>query len=152
MGQVFDPSVGGTTTSLGALLNKVVMLIFFVGGGFLAFLGLMYKSYQLWPVFSYVPKFGNIVFPTFVLNVADILMQNTALLAAPVVIVMFLVEFGLGMMNRFAPQLNVFSLSMPIKSGVAMFMFILYFPILYSLFELNIIDGQKLIMLFQKIL
>jgi type III secretion protein T len=47
-------------------------------------------------------------------------------------IMMFLSDMGLGLMNRFAQQLNVFTLSMPIKSALALFVLILYLPILFG--------------------
>ncbi|QIK37771.1 hypothetical protein GWK36_06985 [Caldichromatium japonicum] len=47
-------------------------------------------------------------------------MALTVLLAAPVIIAMFLSEFALAMISRFAPQMNVFVLAMPVKSGVGM--------------------------------
>lgn len=152
MGQVFDPVAGDQSTSLGSLFTKVVLLLFFVGGGFLAFLGLLYNSYKIWPIFSFFPNMANPVFPVFVLEIADEIMLKTVLIAAPIAIIMFLVEFGLGMMNRFAPQLNVFSLSMPIKSGVAMFIIIIYLKIVVELFKIQIIDDRKMLLLFEKII
>ncbi|PWU06118.1 MAG: EscT/YscT/HrcT family type III secretion system export apparatus protein [Verrucomicrobia bacterium] len=151
MGQVFDPVAGDQITSLGSLFTKIVLYLFFVGGGFMAFLGLMYNSYKLWPIFAFFPNLRNPVFPQFVLEIADKIMLETVLIAAPIAIIMFLVEFGLGMMNRFAPQLNVFSLSMPIKSGVAMFIIILYMKIIIELFKLQILDDRKTLILFEKI-
>lgn len=151
MGQVFDPVAGDQSTSLGSFFTKVVLYLFFVGGGFLAFLGLMYNSYKIWPIFSFFPNIGNPVFPVFVLEIADEIMLKTVLIAAPIAIIMFLVEFGLGMMNRFAPQLNVFSLSMPIKSGVAMFIIIIYLKIVYELFKLQMIEDRKMFSFFETI-
>jgi type III secretion protein T len=39
---------------------------------------------------------------------------------------MFLAELGLALISRFAPQLQVFFLAMPVKSGIAMFLLIIY--------------------------
>lgn len=152
MGQVFDPVAGDQSTSLGSFFTKIVLYLFFVGGGFLAFLGLMYNSYKVWPIFSFFPNIGNPVFPVFVLEIADEIMLKTVLIAAPIAIIMFLVEFGLGMMNRFAPQLNVFSLSMPIKSGVAMFIIIIYLKIVYELFKIQIVEDRKMFSFFETII
>ena len=51
-------------------------------------------------------------------------------LAAPVVIAMFLAEFSLAVISRFAPQIQVFVLAMPIKSIIAMFILVFYFGVL----------------------
>jgi type III secretion protein T len=53
-------------------------------------------------------------------------MRLIAILAAPMVICMFLVDFSLGLVNRFAPSLNVFFLSMPIKSALSLLVLVLY--------------------------
>ncbi len=61
-------------------------------------------------------------------------------MAAPIIISMFLAEFGLALTSRFAPQLNVFSLSMPIKSGIASFLLILYLLTLMEFFSDELIQ------------
>ena len=40
----------------------------------------------------------------------------------------FLATIGLGLVNRTAPQLNVFFLSMPVKSALGVAMLIIYLP------------------------
>ena len=57
------------------------------------------------------------------------------MVGGPVVIAMFLSELGLGFISRFAPQLNVFFLSMPVKSAVALLMLILFWGILIVYFS-----------------
>lgn len=151
MGQIFDPVLGDQGTNLGSFFTKLVLLLFFTGGGFLAFLALLYNSYKVWPIFSFYPNLSNPLFPIFVLEIADEIMRKTVLIAAPIAIIMFLVEFGLGMMNRFAQQLNVFSLSMPIKSGVAMFIIVIYLKIIIELFNIQMIDDRKMLLLLEKI-
>ena len=54
------------------------------------------------------------------------------LLAAPALVAMFLSEIGLALVSRFAPQLQVFFMAMPIKSALAMLVLMLYAA---SLFE-----------------
>ena len=52
-------------------------------------------------------------------------------------------ELGLGLINRFSPQLNVFFLSMPIKSGIASFFLILYLVILLTYFQGYLVENSK---------
>ncbi len=51
-------------------------------------------------------------------------------LAAPLLIAMFLAEFGLALISRFAPSLNVFVLAMPIKSAVASLLLVIYIKLM----------------------
>jgi type III secretion protein T len=57
-------------------------------------------------------------------------MALALLLASPMLIALFVTELGLGLVNRFAPQLNVFFLSMPIKSAVGLLVLISYMQFL----------------------
>lgn len=151
IGQTFDPSLGEMGTPLSIFFVRYLLVIFFIGGGFFAFLTILYKSFVVWPIFSYFPNFRNPLIPKYTLELADIIMKNTVLLSAPIVIVMFLAEFGMGMMNRFAQQLNVFQLAMPIKSALAIFMLVLYISLLYTLFQTQLLEDRKLLLLLQKI-
>src|SRR3954470_6075825 len=58
MAEMQDPVSGSSTSPFGLLLTKIVAVLFFVGGGFHAFLILLYESYRLWPVFEYFPAFN----------------------------------------------------------------------------------------------
>jgi type III secretion protein T len=61
------------------------------------------------------------------------MLKTTIIIAAPVVIVMFIATLGLGLVNRTAPQLNVFFLSMPVKSGLGVAMLIIYLPFIMDM-------------------
>lgn len=125
MADMFDPMSGESTSPFGLLFARVIGVFFFVGGGFMAFLTIMYDSYIHWPVFSWFPTMTP-SFPVVFLNVLDSMTGLIVTFAAPLVMAMFLAEFGMGLMNRFSPQLNVFFLAMPVKSGVASVLIIFY--------------------------
>lgn len=142
--QAFDPSTGESSTTFGILFSKILVYIFFVGGGIFAFLSIVYKSYTVWPIFSFFPHFSP-YFAVYALDLADLIMKLTVLISAPIFIVLFFAEFGLGLMNRFAPQLNVFSISMSVKSGLAAFIIIFYIPFLFELFHKEIATNNRLL-------
>lgn len=148
MAEVQDPVSGSSTSPFGLLLAMLVAVLFFVGGGFHAFLVLLYESYRLWPVFEYFPSF-NPGLPGAALGVLDGVTSYIVLFAAPLIIAMFLAEFGLGLMNRFSPQLNVFSLAMAVKSAVASVMIILYLGILTGLLKEQFVNREKMQVFFQ---
>lgn len=127
MASVFDPLSGEQTSPFGQLIQQVVTVGFVTSGGILLFLGAVYESYVVWPVFTFWPSFPAKL-PLLVLEQADEMMRLIVVLAAPIVVTLFLAEFGLGLVNRFAPQLNVFFLAMPIKSVLAAFVLAIYFP------------------------
>lgn len=142
MAEMFDPMSGGSSSLFGVLFTKVLGVLFFLGGGFASFLTIIYDSYQAWPVFSYFPEFQ----PTFAitcLNLLDHIMGLIVTYAAPIIIAMFIAEFGLGLTNRFSPQLNVFFLAMPVKSGIASLLIIFYLVFLMEFFRGQIMTPER---------
>jgi type III secretion protein T len=57
---------------------------------------------------------------------------TTLLLASPILLIMFMAEIGLALISRFAPQLQVFFMAMPIKSALGLFVLVLYTNTLFD--------------------
>ncbi len=142
MATVFDPLFGEQTSVFGSLFIQFITVLFFTSGGFLYLLKGIFLSYKWWPIFSMFPRIGT-QWGTFFLREVDILMKMIVLFAAPILIVIFFTDFGLGLINRFAPQLNVFFLSMPIKSGIACFLLILYMGTLWKYLRPEVLNFDK---------
>jgi type III secretion protein T len=143
MAEMFDPMSGGTSSPFGVLFTKILGVLFILGGGFTAFLTIIYDSYSTWPVFSFFPTMKE-SFPLTVLGLLDHLMGLVIVFSAPIVIAMFIAEFGLGLMNRFAPQLNVFFLAMPVKSGIASVIIVFYLVFLVGFLQKEFMTVDKL--------
>ena len=121
-----DPLQGEEASPLGQMFSQVYLTYIFATGAFLQVIGLIYNSYLLWPATRGLPvlddKFGEIILRMF-----DYAMMTAILLAAPIVAIMFVAEFALAMVSRFAPQIQVFVIAMPIKSALAIFVMVFYF-------------------------
>lgn len=133
MASSMDPMVGEQSSPLGLFMTHSMIAVFFATGLFNGFLGGVYHSYELWPATSFWPSMDTNVVSFFVAQFM-LISQIALLVGGPVVIAMFLSELGLGFVSRFAPQLNVFFLSMPVKSAVATLMLILFWGILVVFF------------------
>lgn len=129
-----DPLTGEQTSPLGSFLFQCAAYMFFSGGAFLAFLGVLYASYELWPVTVLLPLqvLSDIRLPLFFVGQVDWLLRTMLLLAAPIAAACLLTDLSLGLISRSAPQLNVYVLAMPVKSAVAMFLLVLYFGLALS--------------------
>ena len=127
MGEVFSPLSGGQVSTTGILFTQIVSTVFFVSGAILLLLAALYRSYEVWPMFGGWPAFAADA-PLQVLGAVDGLLRTTVIISAPPIILMFLVTVGLGFVNRTAPQLNVFFLSMPVKSAIGVAMLVIYLP------------------------
>jgi type III secretion protein T len=131
MASSMDPLSQSDSSPVGILLYQGFLVYFFVSGAFLSFLGVLYDSYRIWPIDSFTPRL-RLEDSAFYLGQLDQLMYFTVLLSAPVIIAMFLAEFGMALVSRFAPQLNVFFLAMPIKSGIGLLVLIVYASFLFG--------------------
>lgn len=124
MASSLDPMTGTQSSPLGIFMMQVVTVFFYLSGGVFFMLQAFYNSYLVFPVATFYPNLtmdGAVYF----LSLMDNILALALLLAAPAMIAMFLSEFALGLISRFAPQLNVFFLSMPVKSAVGMLLLLL---------------------------
>lgn len=126
-----NPITGNDSSPLGILFNEAFIVFFFISGGFLLMLGLLYDSFSLWGVFEFSPTLRPDTVP-LLLDQLTRLMRMALLLGAPAIVAMFLAELGLALVSRFVPQLQVFFLAMPIKSALAILVLILYLATLFD--------------------
>lgn len=151
MAEGSDALSGEQTSPIGILFLQGTIYLFFVSGAFLSFLGLVYSSYLVWPVGSLLPQMSRAAAMLFA-EQAGWLMLYMLLLAGPIAVACLLIDVSLGLVNRFASQLNVYVLAMPIKSGVAAFILLVYFgmlgsnaPVLYSHIQTTLLRLQGLL-------
>ena len=141
MGEVYSPLSGAQVSTTGIFFTQVVSTIFFTSGAVFVFLAALYTSYSIWPVFpeavAGAPRLFGVSFtpgaPLEALGSVDGMLKATVVISAPVIIIMFLATLGLGFVNRTAPQLNVFFLSMPVKSALGVAMLIIYLPFIMDM-------------------
>ena len=126
-----NPLTGNDSSPLGILFNEAFIVFFFISGGFLLMLGLLYDSFRLWGVFEFSPTLRPETMP-LLLDQLTRLVRMALLLGAPAIVAMFLAELGLALVSRFVPQLQVFFLAMPIKSALAILVLILYLGTLFD--------------------
>lgn len=131
MASSLNPATGNQSSPFGIMLGQVYTTWLFVSGGFLSVLAALYESHIVWPIWSFLPSVGPGFAPAIV-RLLDAVMMLAFLLAGPTILAMFLTEFGLALVSRFAPQLQVFFMAMPLKSAVAMFVLIVSIAILMT--------------------
>lgn len=124
-----NPLTGNDSSPLGQLFNQAFIVFVLVSGAFGLLLQVLYRSYELWPVLHWRPVVaadGAVLW----LGQLDALVRTAILWSSPVIVAMFLAELGLALVSRFAPQLQVFFLAMPIKSALAMLVLAVYMGLL----------------------
>lgn len=117
-----DPVNGGQSSILSGFMNFAFGALFFVSNGVQFILESMIESYKLFPRGSHFLNFHWQELGFFLM----VMVKNSIILAAPVLIVMMIAEILLGIFARYCPQLNPFSLSLTVKSFIAFIVFLLY--------------------------
>ena len=129
-----NPLTGNDSSPLGILFNQAFIVYFVIAGGLPLLCTLLYRSYAMWPVMTWFPTLrpeSGLIYAAMFQN----LVKLALLLSAPVIVAMMLAELGLALVSRFAPQMPVFFMAMPIKSGLAMCLLALYLPTLFDLLQ-----------------
>ena len=130
--QVIDPLSGTSQPLSGLLLGRFAQVVFVTAGGLTLLVGTIMLSFAIWPmapsglqldlssVTVFEGEFGRFFMLAFVI-------------ASPVLLMLYLIDLGMGLLNRFAQNFNVFTLSLPIKTAAATFVTILILPALAQL-------------------
>ncbi len=113
--QLTDPLSGQQVSISGAFLGRMACYLFMASGGLSLFVGVLLESFRLWPLgqLNWLPKINGVLL--FETHLSD-LMALAFLLAAPVLVVMFAIDLMLGLVNSYAPQINLLSISSSLKA------------------------------------
>ena len=120
-----DPLAKNQTTPLGSFLLHLAVILFFITGGFRDMVGAIIDSYRIWPVNAYYPHINqNLV--EFIARQIIRCLNLAVILAAPVAVSALTADQALGLVNRFAPQVNIFMISLAVKSAISTLIMVLY--------------------------
>jgi len=125
MGTLIDPMMTHETSSTGTLLSIIMISIYLAAGGLQLSLTSIYDSYGLWPVDAFLPVFSREAAWLF-LGLLNRILMMALTLVFPLIISMLLSDFVLAFLARASPHLNVFALSLVVKTLVFSLVFVLY--------------------------
>ncbi|MBN4668159.1 flagellar biosynthetic protein FliR [Pandoraea nosoerga] len=116
MAAMNDPMNGEATEPVSLLMMCLGMLLFFIADGHLIALAVVARSFDVWPIGVGLPPdaLGAL------LRSLGWTLAAAMTLALPVVLTTFIVQFGLGLLNRAAPALNLFSLGFAVTTLVGL--------------------------------
>ncbi|MFG6176422.1 flagellar biosynthetic protein FliR [Halomonas sp. THAF12] len=117
----FDPSSGTNMMVLSRILYMITLLMFLAFNGHLVVIEILASSFQTLPIglgrydpaaFEMLARYGGTIF------------SSGMLLALPLVAALMIINLSLGILNRSAPQLTIFSIGFPaqLTMGVALLM------------------------------
>lgn len=112
MSVIMDPTSGTQSTQIGRLYNLGLGAVFALSGGYHWFIHTLVESFELIPIGQ--GMFG----PNLVAGMVDTIGSYIELsfkLAAPIIGVILIVDFAMGILARTVPQMNMFVIGIPIK-------------------------------------
>ncbi len=137
MAQLFDPLNGEPSNPLGRFLTIAFTLAFLLADGHHMLLRALAASFEVVPLGG---AHFDALSPLFIRQMGG-LFYTALRLAAPLIVIVMLMDFSLGVIARMMPQLDLFSLGLPVK--LLMGLSLLYL-IIQNLFQLapGMVDGM----------
>ncbi len=129
----FNPQTKARTTVIGKLMYQLALIVLISSYAHLFMLRAYFKTFEIMPIgtFSYEANMamGELI------KITSQLFDLGVQIALPIIIVIFVVDFGLGMMNRVAPQINILELNFAMKPTTGALLITVIFSTLLSVME-----------------
>jgi type III secretion protein T len=125
--QAVDPLHGNAVSPTSQCLQRLLFAVVLLCGGLQGLLDALYLSFEAWPPGAPWPRLQG-AFPSAGLIGAERLFALSLLLAAPVLVVLSLVDAALGLLNRAAPGLGVHTLGLSLKPMVGLGVLVMALP------------------------
>lgn len=129
---VFDPETGAQTPVIGELLYLFTTMIFLSINGHHFVIQALQLSYAAAPIGTWTL---NGAFAGKLVNLVGFLFIVGIKFAAPVIISLFLTNVALAILSRIMPQMNIFTVSFPLKIAVGMLVLTSSAPLLVYVFK-----------------
>lgn len=136
MGELFAPQLQQRVSELGQFKLQLAIVVFLTTGAHDFFISALVRSFEFIPVL----RFPNIQ-PGWTPAVEFLTLMTGSVLsigvqiAVPIIITLLLTDLFFGLINRVAPQVNVFFLSMPVKMWIGIFVVAVMLPYLVERFR-----------------
>jgi type III secretion protein T len=128
--QLTNPLSGEQSTPVSGLLLQLVIALFHTLGGMLVFIGLLFDTFRVWPLQSALPTLAAGSEAMFLADI-DRFFAQVVKFAAPVLLVLVLIDVSFGLMTKAADKLEPSSLSQPVKGAVTMLLLALMCGIIF---------------------
>ena len=139
----FDPSSRQQVSIIDKLLGLAGVMLFFHFNGMHWMTLAIFKTFKLLPLNVVPHSISDVIHMGFILKLSANLLDVGLLLTAPIFVVTIGMDLVLGIVNRTAPQIQVFQLSFALKPIVGLIIFWLILPNFLALTESYLFDIYK---------
>jgi flagellar biosynthetic protein FliR len=121
MAEMFAPQLQTRVSELGQFKLQFAIVLFLVIGAHHFFISALLRSFEFIPAFGFPHlQAGWSPAAAFITRLTGGVLAIGVQLAAPAMIALLLTDLFFGIINRVAPQINVFFLSLPVKMMVGL--------------------------------
>ncbi|HEX8284501.1 MAG TPA: flagellar biosynthetic protein FliR [Pyrinomonadaceae bacterium] len=135
MSETFAPELQTRVSELGQFKLQFAVVLFLLFGLHHYFIGALLRSFEVIPLTAF-PNLSAGWSPAAadIVRLTGEVLTISVRLAAPVIVALLLTDLFFGLVNRVAPQINVFFLSMPVKMLVGLLAVLVALPIYKELY------------------
>lgn len=144
LANVLDPETGFQTPVVGEFFVLFAMTVFLLLDGHHAVLQALQLSYQVVPVGAWSL---NELYAQKLIAVVGMIFIVAVKFAAPIIVSLFLTNVALAILSRIMPQMNIFTVSFPLKIGIGLLVLTVATPVFFKVlkitlqqFESNVLD------------
>jgi len=140
MASVLDPQTESQTIPLSEIKYILTLMLFLAGDGHLLLLKIINDSFQILPIgaASFFARHKEVV--SFLIEMSAEILLLSVKLAAPVIVIILMVNITFGLISRAVPQMNVFAVSFGANILIGLFVVIISFPTFTNLIS-SAFDG-----------
>ncbi|HEY0460709.1 MAG TPA: flagellar biosynthetic protein FliR [Pyrinomonadaceae bacterium] len=136
MSELFAPQLQERVSELGQFKLQLAIVVFLTTGAHRFFITALVRSFEFIPALKF-PHIEGGWTPAaeFMTMITGSVLSIGIQLAVPIIITLLLTDLFFGLINRVAPQVNVFFLSMPVKMWIGIFVLAVMLPFLTERFR-----------------
>lgn len=136
MSELFAPQLQERVSELGQFKLQLAIVIFLTTGAHRFFISALVRSFEFIPALKF-PHIEGGWTPAaeFLTLMTGSVLSIGIQIAVPIIITLLLTDLFFGLINRVAPQVNVFFLSMPVKMWIGIFVLAVMLPFLIERFR-----------------
>lgn len=136
--QLLVPELQERSSAFGNFNYQFVLVIFLTMGFHVPFFTILGDSFIELPILSFTPRtLVNLPFIDFMARLLGEIFMIAVTLAFPIGLVCLLSDIAFGLLNRVAPQINAYFMSMPAKAAGGMVIFLAAFSMIADQFAFH---------------
>lgn len=136
MSELFAPQLQERVSEFGQFKLQLAIVIFLTTGAHRFFISSLVRSFEFIPALKFPHiEAGWTPAAEFMTMITGSVLSIGIQLAVPIIITLLLTDLFFGLINRVAPQVNVFFLSMPVKMWIGIFVLAVMMPFLIERFR-----------------